>query len=112
MGFMVFLAGKKGMRILTPNCEILSHQFSGSIWGKEHELIASKRGHDITAKRIRDHYRRTTGLSLKAINEKLLPPQDIWMTAYEAKALGICDVVKDIRPPEPKGSKTKKKVDK
>merc|ERR1711991_246857 len=39
-GFLIFIAGKKGSRILTPNTSILSHQYSWGSAGKEHELYA------------------------------------------------------------------------
>src|SRR5678815_4953236 len=39
-GLMIFMTGHKGHRILTPNTEILSHQFSGVEHGKEHELLS------------------------------------------------------------------------
>ena len=39
-GLMIFIAGEKGQRILTPNTSILSHQYSWGAFGKEHELFA------------------------------------------------------------------------
>ena len=40
MGLMIFMAGEKGHRVLTPNTLILSHQWSGVDSGKEHELVS------------------------------------------------------------------------
>ena len=40
-GLMIFIAGDKGKRILTPNTSILSHQYSWGAFGKEHELFAT-----------------------------------------------------------------------
>ena len=98
MGLLIFLAGQKESRTLTPNCLILSHQFSGGEFGKEHELIAGQKRFTQLTDIIMRHYKRTTGLSKEEIRECLLPPQDVWMTAKEAKAFGICDVVKDLKP--------------
>ena len=39
-GLLIFMAGAKGHRTITPNTSILSHQFSWGSQGKEHELIA------------------------------------------------------------------------
>ena len=98
MGLQIFLAGEKEHRILTTNCMILSHQFAGGSWGKEHELVAGRTQMDNISEMVMRHYKRTTGLTEAVIKEKLLPPQDIWLTAKQAKELGICDVVKDIKP--------------
>jgi len=95
-GLMIFIAGEKGSRILTPNTSILSHQYSWGAFGKEHELFATVKEFDLTTKRMISHYRKCTGLSEKKIREVLLPPQDMWLSATEAKHLGLCDAVKDI----------------
>lgn len=105
MGLMVFLAGERGTRLMTPNCIILSHQWAGGHWGKEHELIAAQKEDAITKEMVMRHYRRTTGLDKKTIREVLLPPHDVWLTAQEAKRLGICDVVRDLKAPIYKGAK-------
>ncbi len=108
MGLQIFLAGEKGHRTLTTNCMVLSHQFAGASWGKEHELIASRTEIDNITEMVMRHYKRTTGLSEAKIRESLLPPQDIWLNAKQAKALGICDVVRDLKPSHMKSKATKK----
>ena len=95
--FAMFIAGEKGHRILTPNTSILSHQYSWGTYGKEHELFASVREYELTTERIIAHYKKCTGLNEKQIREYLLPPQDVWLSAKEAKKLGICDNVKDMK---------------
>jgi ATP-dependent Clp protease protease subunit len=95
-GLMIFIAGERGSRILTPNTSILSHQYSWGAFGKEHELFATVKEFDLTTKRMISHYKKCTGLSEKKIREVLLPPQDMWLSAIEAKELGLCDAVKDI----------------
>lgn len=93
---MIFMAGEKGHRMLTPNTAILSHQYSWGKWGKEHELLTAKKAFDLTAKMILTHYRKCTGMSEKKIREILLPAHDVWLGASEAKEYGICDHVKDL----------------
>lgn len=95
-GLMIFIAGTKGQRILTPNTSILSHQYSWGAFGKEHELFATVKEFDLTTKKMIAHYKKCTGLSEAKIREILLPPQDIWLSSVEAKKLGICDDVKDL----------------
>jgi ATP-dependent Clp protease protease subunit len=92
-GLLIFIAGCKGRRVLTPNTSILSHQFSWSSEGKVHELFATMREFELTQARMVSHYEACTGLDADQIRKHLLPPHDIWLSAEEAKALGICDHV-------------------
>jgi ATP-dependent Clp protease, protease subunit len=95
-GLMIFIAGDKDQRILTPNTSILSHQYSWGAFGKEHELFATVKEFDLTTKKMIQHYKKCTGLSDAKIREVLLPPQDIWLSPVEAKKLGLCDHVKEL----------------
>ena len=93
---LIFISGVKGHRILTPNTSILSHQFSWGAYGKEHELFATVKEYELTTKRMIQHYKKCTGLSEKKIRDFLLPAQDCWLSATEAKKLGLCDSVKTV----------------
>ena len=44
-----------------------------------------------------EHYKKCTGLTEKKIREFLLPPQDVWLSAKEAKELKLCDKVENIK---------------
>ena len=92
-GLLMFISGEKGKRILTPNTSILSHQYSWGSYGKEHELFAQVKEYDLTTERIVNHYKKCTGLSEKDIRKYLLPPHDVWLSANEAKKLGLCDKI-------------------
>jgi ATP-dependent Clp protease protease subunit len=96
-GLLIFASGTKGQRILTPNTSILSHQYSWGAFGKEHELFATVKEFDLTTKRMIQHYKKCTGLTEPQIRDHLLPPQDIWLGSDEAKKLGLCDLVKDLK---------------
>lgn len=96
-GLLIFISGTQGHRILTPNTSILSHQYSWGAFGKEHELFATIKEFDLTTKRMIAHYKKCTGLKEEQIREVLLPPQDVWLSASEAKKLGLCDDVKDLK---------------
>lgn len=96
-GLLIFISGEKGERILTPNTSILSHQYTWGAFGKEHELFATVKEFDLTTKKMIEHYKKTTGLVEKKIREVLLPPQDVWLSPAEAKKLGLCDDVKDLK---------------
>jgi ATP-dependent Clp protease protease subunit len=95
-GFIIFITGEKGHRVLTPNTSILSHQYSWSSWGKHHALVADRVEQDRVHERIVNHYIKCLGLSKKIIQEKLLPESDVWLSASECLKLGICDKVKDL----------------
>jgi ATP-dependent Clp protease protease subunit len=92
-GLLIFLAGARERRILTPNTSILSHQFSWGSDGKAHELFATMKEFTLTQARMLQHYLDTTGLSEEEIKKSLLPPHDVWLSAEEALALNICDSI-------------------
>jgi ATP-dependent Clp protease protease subunit len=92
-GLLIFMAGAKGHRTITPNTSILSHQFSWGSQGKEHELIAVIKEFNLTSKRMLNHYTKCTGLNEKKIKEILMPPQDVYLDADEAVKYNIADKV-------------------
>ena len=93
-GLVLFISGTKGKRVLTPNTSILSHQYSWGTYGKEHELFAQVKEYDLTTERMINHYKKCTGLTESDIRQYLLPPHDVWLSAKEAKKLGLCDEIK------------------
>jgi ATP-dependent Clp protease protease subunit len=92
-GLLIFMNGSRGRRVLTPNTSILSHQFSWYNEGKSSELFATMKEYTLTQARMVDHYRRCTGADDETIRTKLLPPQDIWLSASEALELKLCDSI-------------------
>ena len=96
-GLLIFLAGHRGRRILTPNTSILSHQYSNYHEGKHHELFAIAKEHNLIQQRMLEHYKEATGLDSRVILEKLLPASDIYLSAEEALELNICDFISDLR---------------
>lgn len=95
-GLLIFLAGAKGRRVLTPNTSILSHQYSWGSEGKHHELWAVTKEFGLAQERMLKHYADSTGLDHATIREKLLPPHDVYLSSKEALELGICDYVSDL----------------
>jgi len=98
-GLMIFLAGTKGRRVLTPNTSILSHQFSWGSEGKSHELFATVKEFELTQQRMVKHYQQCTGLGVEEIRTALLPPHDVYLTADEALALNVCDAISQLQKP-------------
>ncbi len=95
-GLLMFITGTKGKRVLTPNTSILSHQYSWGSIGKEHELFARVKELELTTERMINHYKKCTGLKEADIRKYLLPAHDVWLSAKEAKKLGLCDKVEQI----------------
>jgi ATP-dependent Clp protease protease subunit len=96
-GLLTCIAGEHGYRTVTPNTSILSHQWSWGAFGKEHELVSTQKQYDLTTKRMIAHYKKCTNLEEEVIREKLLPPQDIWLSAEEAKKYGLVDKIRNLK---------------
>lgn len=90
-GLMIFMAGTKGERVLTPNTSIMSHQYSHGSIGKHNELVAIRKEFDLLYGRMMKHYKKHLNLSEADIKKYLLPSEDIYLSAKEALKLGICD---------------------
>ena len=95
-GLMVFLAGTRGRRVLTPNTSVLSHQFSWSTQGKAHELFANIKEFQQAQDRMIQHYQQCLDMGVADIERILLPNQDVWLTAQAALDLGICDHISGV----------------
>lgn len=93
MGLMIFVAGDKGLRIMTPNTLVLAHQWSAGLYGKQHELVAARKMHGQVEDQFIAHLRKHTKMSEKMIREKLLGPSDSYLTPEECLKYGICDVI-------------------
>lgn len=95
-GLMIFMAGSKGMRTLTPNTSILSHRFTAGALGKEHELFSIAKEFQLTSERMMAHYKLCTGLTEANIRKFLLPPEDMYLSSEEALELKLCDKVANL----------------
>jgi ATP-dependent Clp protease protease subunit len=93
-GLMVFMAGKRGNRNISPNCHITSHQFSSNFEGKAHELMNAQRDWQMSITRVIAHYLACCDLSQQQIEQDLLPPHDVFLTPQQAVDMGIADSIK------------------
>jgi ATP-dependent Clp protease protease subunit len=96
-GLLIVMSGEVGMRILSENASIMSHQFSGGSTDKYHELISIQREYENTQKRLIKHISKCTGLNKRQIENKLMPHSDIYLTAKEAIKLGLADKVQKLK---------------
>lgn len=90
---IIFMNGKKGHRILSNRCSIMSHQYSWGAVGKHSDLLAVRKEQDINHVKILNHYKETTGLSERTIVKNLLPEHDVWLTPEEALKYNMADKI-------------------
>jgi ATP-dependent Clp protease protease subunit len=90
-GLMIFMAGAKGQRSISPNTVIMSHQWSTELVGKYFELESSKKDITQTRNRVVNHYKQCTTLTEKEILKKLLPQHDVFLTPEDAVKYGLAD---------------------
>ncbi len=115
MGAAIFVAGKKGARLMTKNSSMMTHQFSAMVYGKTHELMAVRKYHDVISSKFINHFKRHTKMSEKQIKDILLRESDTWLEPKECLKYGLCDKIveepwTDIRTARsPTISKTTKK---
>ncbi|HPN31107.1 MAG TPA: ATP-dependent Clp protease proteolytic subunit [bacterium] len=107
MGLLIFMAGEKGKRVITPRTSILSHRYSGGAVGNHSSLIAARKEQDLMHQRICNHYFQHTKISTeKELNETLLRDVDTWLSPEECIEYGIADTVqKDTKNPYNKSKK-------
>ena len=92
--FLIFIAGKKGHRIMTPNTVLISHQFSGGSIGTHSDMKADRKKFDDFYKKMIKHYIKHTKLKTKKEVEKyLLKEVDTYVTSKEAIRFGIADKI-------------------
>ena len=96
-GLLIFASGQKGSRILTENTSIMSHQYNWGSVGKHHELMAVQKEYTLTQKRLIAHFKKVTDLTEEQIDEYLMPPHDVYMSAEEALKLGLCDIIQELK---------------
>ncbi len=96
---LIFMAGKKGHRVITPDTVLLSHRYKINLTNcSQPDLKAFHKIEDWMYERMINHYIQHTNLKTKAEVEKhLLKEHDIWLTPQEALKLGIVDVIQQKR---------------
>ena len=96
MGSLLLCAGDKGMRNALPNARVMVHQPSGGFSGQASDI--QRHAEDIVKmkRRLNEIYVKHTGQPYEVIEKTL--DRDHFMTAEQAKAFGIIDVVREKRP--------------
>jgi len=95
MAALIFTAGTKGMRTMSRNSYVMTHQFSQWFEGKYHEFIAQRAHEDDLHDRFIQHFVRHSKMTEKQVSDVLLGSSDKWINAKEALKLGLCDRIQD-----------------
>jgi len=89
--FLIFACGTKGQRYIAPNTGIMCHQFSGVVENKYHDIKAQMVENELCNERMLNVLIRATGKSKSFVQQRLLPPSDVYLTADDAISYGIAD---------------------
>jgi ATP-dependent Clp protease, protease subunit len=89
--FMIFAAGERGHRLISPTATAMCHQYTDAMTGKYHDIKATSKEHELINKRMVDLLTEFTDHSSTTIKRKLLPPSDAYFTAEELIELGVAD---------------------
>jgi ATP-dependent Clp protease protease subunit len=95
MGAFLLAGGTKGKRLALPNSEIMIHQPSGGVQGKETDIRIVAKNIEETRERLNRILAANTGKPIEQINEDT--ERDNYMTAQQAKEYGLIDNVVEKR---------------
>lgn len=93
MAALVFVSGTPGLRRMSANSFIMTHQFSDYFEGKFHEMVAARPHVDELHDRFVKHFMSRSSMSEKQVSDILLGSSDKWLSAKEALKLGLCDEI-------------------
>jgi len=103
MGSLLLTAGKKNKRFCLPHARIMTHQPSGGVQGQATDIEIHAKEILNLRKKLNNIYVKHTGQSLSYV-EKIME-RDNFMSAEEAKKIGLIDKVVTERPIENKKDK-------
>jgi ATP-dependent Clp protease protease subunit len=93
---LLLTAGEKGKRYALPNSRIMIHQPHGGARGQATDIMIQAQEIITLKQRLNTIYAERTGQDIKVIEEAM--ERDNFMSAEQAKAFGLIDVVIDKRP--------------
>lgn len=99
---LLLCAGEKGNRMILPNARVMLHQPSGGISGQAVDMARHAQEIVKLKRRLNEIYSRHTGKPLETIEKTL--DRDTFLTADEAQAFGLVDMVMQKRPVVPSDS--------
>ena len=105
MGSLLLASGAKGKRYCLPHCRIMTHQPSGGVQGQATDIEIHAKEIINLRRNLNKIYEKHTGQNLSYI-EKMMD-RDNFMSADDAKKIGIVDKVVSERPNLSEGKEKK-----
>ena len=105
MGSLLLASGTKGKRYCLPHCRIMTHQPSGGVQGQATDIEIHAKEIINLRRNLNKIYEKHTGQTLSYI-EKMMD-RDNFMSADDAKKIGIVDKVVSERPNLSEGKEKK-----
>ena len=105
MGSLLLASGTKGKRYCLPHCRIMTHQPSGGVQGQATDIEIHAKEIINLRRNLNKIYEKHTGQTLSFI-EKMMD-RDNFMSADDAKKIGIVDKVVSERPNLSEGKEKK-----
>jgi len=96
MGSFLLMAGRKGRRIALPNASVMVHQPSGGFQGSTADIERHVADIVQVKRRMTDLYMKHCGRTYEEVERAL--DRDTFMTAEQARAWGLVDLVLAQRP--------------
>ena len=91
MGSFLLMAGAAGKRFALPNARVMIHQPSGGAGGMASDIEIQAKEIIRLKKHLTDLYVKHTGQKFKTLEDAM--DRDTWLSADEAKAMGLVDHV-------------------
>ena len=91
MGSLLLTAGTKGKRYIFPNCQVMIHQPSGSMQGKESDIQKAAAHISLLKQRLYKIYQQHTGQTIQKLTVDM--DRDNWLTAEDALKYGLVDKI-------------------
>lgn len=99
MATLIFIAGEKGRRVITPGTALLVHHYKAMNAGSYPDLISMRKYEDFLYNRVVAHYRKHSALKNESdVLAGLLRDVDHWITPDEALTLGLADAIQNAGP--------------
>jgi ATP-dependent Clp protease protease subunit len=92
-GLIIFMAGTKGLRTITPSCMCMTHNFNTGSEGSYTELKNLQKEYDRLDRMIVNHYITHTGLDEKIIRKFLVTDHDIYLSPEQVVQYNLADQI-------------------
>lgn len=91
MGSLLLTAGTRGKRYIFPNCQVMIHQPSGSMQGKESDIQKAAAHIAFLKQRLYKIYQKHTKQTIQKLTVDM--DRDNWLTAEESVNYGLTDKI-------------------